>query len=471
MAYCLRVRRDNKRSGSLSAEEVKESEIRVLKALQTAAFPDEIEALKNDGVNKTSIAALSPFLDQNDLIRVGGRIRRAELTFSQRHPILLPNRCRLTDCIIREIHNNNYHTGIQSTLHILRQRFWLSDSRNQVRRVIRACLRCSRFSAKSVQYKMGDLPSVQVRQTISFSSTGVDFCGPFFIKEKKHRNRVRIKVYVCIFVCMTIKAVHLEVVSDLSSEGFIVALRRFIARRGLPEHIFSDNGTNFVGANKLKELYVLLNSDEHKNEVNRFASERRITWHFIPPMAPHFDGLWESMVKLFKHHFKRVVGDSLFTFEELDTFTTEVEGILNSRPITSLSSDPNDILVLTPAHYLIGKSLTSLPEGDLSHVPANRLSIWKHITKVRQDFWTRWHIEYLNELQKRVKWVKDGPKIEVGTIVTIKDKNLPCLQWALGRIMRLHPGEDGIARVATVQTASGVIKRSTSLLCPLPLEH
>ncbi|XP_018400958.1 PREDICTED: uncharacterized protein LOC108771320 [Cyphomyrmex costatus] len=271
---------------------------------------------------------------------------------------------------------------------------------------------------------------------------------------------------------MTIKAVHLEVVSDLSSEGFIAALRRFIARRGLPQHIFSDNGTNFVGANnKLRELYVLFNSDDHRNIVDRFASERRITWHFIPPMAPHFGGLWESMVRLFKHHFKRVVGDSLFTFEELDTFTTEVEGILNSRPITSLSSDPNDILVLTPAHYLIGKPLISLPEGNLSHVPVNRLSTWKHITKVRQDFWARWHKEYLNELQKRIKWVKNGPKIEVGTIVTIKDKNLPCMQWALGRILQVHPGEDGVVRVATVQTAAGVIKRSTSLLCPLPLKQ
>jgi len=271
---------------------------------------------------------------------------------------------------------------------------------------------------------------------------------------------------------MTIKAVHLEVVSDFSTEAFLAALRRFIARRGLPENIYSDNGTNFIGANnQLKELYVLFNSNEHKELVLRHASERRIAWHFIPPAAPHFGGLWESTVKLFKHHFKRVVGDFLFTFEELTTFTVEIESILNSRPITSLSSDPNDVLALIPAHYLIGKPLTSLPENELSSVPANRLSAWQHITKVRQDFWTRWSLEYLNELQRRAKWTENGPKIEAGTVVLIKDKNTPCTQWALGRIERLHPGADGVARTATIKTANGELKKTTKCLCPLPVER
>ncbi|XP_024878332.1 uncharacterized protein LOC112458525 [Temnothorax curvispinosus] len=162
-------------------------------------------------------------------------------------------------------------------------------------------------------------------------------------------------------------------------------------------------------------------------------------------MAPHFGGLWESTIKLFKHHFKRVVGDLLFTFEELNTFAIEIEGILNSRPITSLSSDPNDLLVLSPAHYLIGKPLTALPEGDLSAVPANRLSTWQHISKER-------------------------PKLEVGAVVLVKDKNLPCTQWALGRVITTHPGKDGIVRAATVKTKFGELKRAAKCLCPLPIE-
>ncbi|XP_011859378.1 PREDICTED: uncharacterized protein LOC105556877 [Vollenhovia emeryi] len=265
---------------------------------------------------------------------------------------------------------------------------------------------------------------------------------------------------------MSIKAIHLEVVSELTSDGFLAA------RRGLPEHIYSDNGTNFVGANnQLKELYVLLNSEEHKNTVNRFASEHRITWHFIPPAAPHFGGLWEASVKNFKHHFKRVLGEPLFTFEELNTFVVEVEGVLNSRPITTISSDPNDLLVLTPAHYLIGKPLTTLPEGNLSSVPVNRLSTWQHISKVRQNFWARWSLEYLNELQVRAKWNKNGPKFEIGTVVLIKDKGLPCTRWVLGRISKLHPGEDGITRAATIHTTSGEMKQAINHLCPLPFEQ
>jgi len=185
---------------------------------------------------------------------------------------------------------------------------------------------------------------------------------------------------------------------------------------------------NFVGANnQLKELYTLFNSDKHKDLVERFSSEHRMTWHFIPPIAPHFGGLWESTVKMFKHHFRRVVGDSLFTFEELNTFAIEVEGILNSRPI--LPFHPNDMIALTPAHYLIGRPLTALPEGDISSVPANRLSTWQHITKVRQDFWARWNLEYLNEFQKRYKWTRDGTALKIGMVVLIKDKNQPCLQW------------------------------------------
>ncbi|XP_039304898.1 uncharacterized protein LOC105203341 [Solenopsis invicta] len=473
VAYCRRFRTRKEHSGPLHAKELDEAEIRVLKLLQGSRFTDEIAKLKNNKLSHTNkIANLNPFLDENGVIRVGGRLQASNRPFAQKHQILLPSRHSLTDSIIRETHEKYHHPGIVTTLHLVRQKFWLLDGRNQVRKIIRSCVRCFRFNAQVVEHKMGNLPITRVQEAIPFTNTGIDFCGPFYIKERKFRNRTRIKVYICIFVCMSVKAVHLELVSDLSSEGFIAALRRFVARRGMPAHIHSDNGSNFVGANnQLKELYALFNSEQHQTVLSQFISDHKITWHFIPPAAPHFGGIWESMVKLFKHHFKRVVGDSLFTFEQLNTFITEVEGILNSRPITSLSSDPNDLLVLTPAHYLIGKPLTTLPEGDLSCVPANRLSVWQHISKVRQDFWARWNLEYLNELQIRNKWTKDGPKLETGTIVCIKDKNLPCNQWTLGRIVETHPGADGIVRAATIKTATGVIKRAAKALCPLPIER
>jgi len=163
--------------------------------------------------------------------------------------------------------------------------------------------------------------------------------------------------------------------SNLTTEGFLAALRRFIARRRLSQYIYFDNESNFIGTNnQLRELYVLPNSEEHKERINNFAIKRRISWHFIPPLAPHFGDLWESSVKSFKHHLKRVVGVSLFTFEELNILTIEIEGILNSKPISFISSDPNDLLVLSPAYFLIGRSITSLPDTDLTSAPANQLS-------------------------------------------------------------------------------------------------
>ncbi|XP_066583849.1 uncharacterized protein [Prorops nasuta] len=225
--------------------------------------------------------------------------------------------------------------------------------------------------------------------------------------------------------------------------------------RNPPEHIFSDNGTNFVGANnQLKELYALFNSKEHQEITENFATQHRIKWHFIPPGAPHFGGLWKSSVKLFKHHFKRVIGDSLFTFEEINTFAIEVEGILNSRPITYLSVDPNDPRALTPADYMIGKPITMLPETNYMDILINRLSTWKHICKVRQNFWSRWSTEYLNELQKRNKWLKE-------------DSNISNLEQS---VVITNPDEDDIVRTVTLKTNNGELKRGVKYICPLPTE-
>ncbi|XP_063989079.1 uncharacterized protein LOC135168629 [Diachasmimorpha longicaudata] len=373
--------------------------------------------------------------------------------------------------IIRETHLKQKHAGIQTTLYAIRQRYWILDGRNQVRKILRACIRCFRFRVNEIQYMMAKLPKSRVNVSRPFENVGMDFCGPFHIKEKKYRNRAFIKVYVCVFICMSVKAVHLEVVGDMTTDGFLAAFRRFISRRGVPKNCFSDNGLNFVGAkNDLEELYNLLNSDEHKTEIEHFSIDHKIKWNFIPPLAPHFGGLWESTVKQFKHHFKRVAGNLTLNFEELNTLVTEIEAILNSRPLTPLSSDPNDIVVLSPAHCLIGQPMTKLPESDWTTTPSNRLSVWQHITKVRQHFWQRWRLEYLNELQQRQKWTKGGSNLEVGTLVLLKDRNAPCMQWPMGRVTEIHPGDDGIVRTATVKTATGESKRSVKLLSVLPIE-
>lgn len=221
--------------------------------------------------------------------------------------------------------------------------------------------------------------------------------------------------------------------------------------------------------NELRELHDLLQSDDHKSKVYTLLSDKQIEWRFIPPHSPHFGGLLEAAVKSFKRHLKRVVGNELLTFEQFNTLIIEIEVILNSRPLTLISSDPNDLLVLTPGHFIIGDSLMSLRERDLRDIPSNRLSRWQHFQQLKQHFWNRWHKEYLSELIHRTKWSKGGHSIQEGTIVIFREDNVPPMQWPL-RVIKVHPGADGVIRMATVQTAKSILDRGIKRLVPLPIQ-
>ncbi|XP_026730718.1 uncharacterized protein LOC113495917 [Trichoplusia ni] len=317
------------------------------------------------------------------------------------------------------------------------------------------------MNGQTVQPIMGDLPNVRTNADFPFNCSGMDFAGPFMISSKKGRGNRVTKAYLCVFVCLITKALHLEVVSDLSTEAFILCLRRFVSRRGKPYALYCDNGKNFVGANN--ELGRVIRSSIQA--VTDYAANEAIKFSFIPAYSPHFGGIWEAGVKSAKYHLKRVAGNTPLTFEELATLFTQIEAILNSRPLSPLSSDPNDTNPLTPGHFLIGRPLMSVPSLPVNTARPNRYEL---IEKTRQQFWKRWSREFIAELQNRAKWKRNSKEIQVGDPIIIKEDHSMPLHWRMGRVERLYLGADGICRVADVRTATGTVKRAVTKLCPLP---
>ncbi|CAK9816560.1 hypothetical protein ANTQUA_LOCUS9005 [Anthophora quadrimaculata] len=478
IAYCLRFhhnsRNETRHTGPLSTDELKNAQTRIIKTLQHKAFSNERDALsKNNDYNKAvRIKALCPFIDQDGLIRVGGRLAHSQLPYQTKHQLLIPQDHHITRLIIREAHVKHGHSGVQGTLHAVRQKYWPINGKTSVKSVIQKCITCHKLKPISLDYPMGQFPKNRVTVNRPFLIAGVDYCGPIHIKERKHRNLKKIKVYIAVFVCFSTKAVHIELVSDLTSDAFLAALRRFFARRGKSSDIYSDNATNFLGADReLRETLRTILAETQDSPIHNYLLSQNTRWHFIPPRSPHFGGLWEAAVKSLKHHLNRIVRNTLLTFEELNTHLTEIEAILNSRPLTQLSSDPNDLTPLTPGHFLIGDSLTSTPEYDFTSSKVGRLSSWQHLQQMRQHFWNRWHKEYLNEITVRKKWhEKDVIKIAEGMLVILKEDNTPPLCWPMGRVVTIHPGEDGIVRVVTVKTTNGQYKRSVKKIAPLPLD-
>ncbi|GBM62415.1 hypothetical protein AVEN_56053-1, partial [Araneus ventricosus] len=467
LAYCFRfvhnIRSPSKKcSGPLTAAELVVSENLIIQLLQEQEFSVEIRMLRE---NKplpcnSKLLALNIFLDKSGIIRVGGRLsKHSTLNINQKHPMLLPKDHHLTRSIIQEYHVRYLHAGPQLLLSLLRQKFWFSHGLSIVRQECHKCLTCRRAKSQSCQQLMSDLPSVRITPDRPFKRVGVDFCGPFLTKPNVIRSKVKFKSYVALFICMWSKAVHIELVSDLSTAAFLAALRRFLSRRGLPSDIYSDNGTNFKGAaNHLRHLFNIAKG----SEIQQFCTSNYIQWHFIPPYSPNHGGLWEASIKLAKHHLIRVCKSTILNFEEMTTLLCQIEACINSRPLTPLSSDPSDISALTPGHFLIGSSLLDLPEPTNAQ-PKLPLSVrWQTIQDQRKQFWSRWSREYLHHLQHRPKWASPKRDLQVDDLVLVQDPVSSPLHWILGRIVKTFPGQDARTRVVAVRTRDGEITRSIS---------
>jgi hypothetical protein len=294
---------------------------------------------------------------------------------------------------------------------------------------------------------MGPLPADRITPNRAFLNTGVDYAGPVLLKTGRARGTRTEKAGLALFVCLAVKAI-------------LAAFKRFVSRRGKPQAMYSDNGTNFVRANKeLKELCLLLRSKNHNDLVRSYVQSDGIEWHFVPQKGSHFGGLWEAGVKSVKHHLRRIVGNVSLTYEEMTTVLCQIEACLNSRPLVPLSADPSDLRALTPGHFLTLAPLNALPEQDLTDIKINRLNRWQHLQQLHQHFWKRWSSEYLTRLQQRPKWLIKKRNLEVGDLVILKEENVPPSKWIMGRVTQLHTGTDGNCRVVTVRTATNILKR------------
>ncbi|XP_075167525.1 uncharacterized protein LOC142239617 [Haematobia irritans] len=435
-------------------------------------FEDIVQLRKGETVHSSSsIRILCPFIDEKGVIRVGGRLRKAKFHYDFKHPILLSKHNPLSCLIFADAHVKTLHGGLIQMQAYVARKFWILSARNLAKLILRNCVTCFKYKAQSAQQIMGDLPAVRLQPCRPFKHSGVDYAGPITIKQSTARNSVPTKGYICLFICMVTKAIHLEAVTTLSTDSFIAAFRRFTSRRGMCSELYSDCGTNFIGANKELQILHRRNRDSLPDELVDMLSTNGTNWHFIPPASPNFGGLWEAGVKSTKHHLKRIMSNRILTFEELTTLLAQIEGCLNSRPLCPLSSDPSDNEALTPAHFLVGEPILNVPHESLLDCSVDRLSRWKVVELLKQQFWKRWSSEYVNRLQSRPKWLKPQQNVEIGDLVLVFDERIPPGQWPLGRVTDVHPGADGRVRVVSLKSNGKVYKRPVSKIAVLPVKE
>lgn len=393
--------------------------------------------MKQNLSKRSSILSLTPLLDSNNIIRVGGRLRHADMPEEMKHPIILPPTGHVTRLIIQHAHLTTCHGSIETTLRAVRNEFWIIRGKKAVRNQLSKCMRCFRFRCRPMEQQMADLRPPQVQQNRPFSHTGVDYAGYFEVKSSTLRRAPYLKCYVALFICLTTKAIHVELVTDLTTAAFLMALRRFCSRRGKPDHMYSDLGTNFIGAaNEMPQIFSEIKSAEHLEIMNKPIA-KEIKWHFNAARASHFGGLWEAGVKSVKTHLKKTLLNIKVNFEEFSTILTEIEACLNSRPLCPLSNDPEDLAVITPGHFLMGQAINTLPDPSNPLGRASMQMKLQHRQRLIESFWKSWSYEYLSRMQQRPKWKHVQENLKEGQLVMIMEDNLPPTVWALGRILRV----------------------------------
>ena len=440
----------------LSVDEVNAADLTLQKRSQQRIFSQELRQLKASPPqplhNKSSILALHPEIDKKGLLSVGGRLRHANLKEEQKHPVILGAKDRYTKLLLTHYHLKLMHAGPTAVLSHSGNQFYISGARRLAREICRTCVVCRRAAAKLGPQLMGQLPPARVDPDFVFYNTGLDYAGPYLLKEGYIRRPVTIKCWMAVFVCFCTKAVHLELVKDATAESLVACLSRFCSRRGLPHTIHSDNGSTMVGAkNELSKLYAVLTAKKTQDSISTYLLSQKVQWKLTPVKAPHFGGLWEAAVKAAKYHLKREIGLRLYTYDELETILCHAEACLNSRPLGVMASHSVDGMTpLTPGHFLVGRALKTYPIAKIHSNPGPG-ERWDHCTKVTQNFWNRWSNEYLQQLQRAVKWHKPHKNYEVGDIVLLTENETYQCQWITAKVVAVYPGRDGVVRTVDLQ--------------------
>ena len=439
MAYVLRFCscvRGKRTVGDLSFDELTEAKFALLKVTQSAAYGKELNALQGGSPipNSSSIKKLSPFLGEYGLLRVEGRLQFADLPDETRHPVIIP-KGHMATLLARHVHLAKKHAGVNSMLVDLRNAYWIVGARRICKAVTRNCKACQRFDAKPLNQPMAPLPKDRVKRASPFATSGIDHAGPLYCKDQPGK-----KFYILLFTCAVTRAVHLELVESMSCEDTVLALRRFFARRGMATTLVSDNAKGFVAAkDKMLELYGTEGPE----------------WHCIVPRAPWWGGFYERLVGVVKSSLKKSIGRGNYNRVELETILHEVEGCVNSRPLTFVGDEIQASHPLTPSSFLIGRdSVLSKAESGKD---SNLEEMYEMRAEVMNEFWAVWRDEYIKNLPP-YRGNTHGKEVKIGSVVLIEGEGRR-LDWPLGLITKVHEGKDGLIRAVTLKTQKGLIQR------------
>ncbi|XP_065093209.1 uncharacterized protein LOC135713919 [Ochlerotatus camptorhynchus] len=474
VAYVLRFMNNingkrRKMCGELQQEELQAAEAVIMKQVQWQVFPDEMTILtKNKSAaegeaqpipKSSSLYQLVPALDEDGVMRQSGRIGAAKhASYNLRHPVILPRKSEVTTLVVDEYHRKYKHANPETVVNEIRQHFEIPRLRTVVRRCSRECRYCILRRARPYIPPMAPLPAARLAAcSRPFSFVGLDYFGPLLVKQ----GRASVKRWIALFTCLTVRAVHLEVVHSLTTSSCVSAVRRFIGRRGAPVEFYSDNGTNFQGAERLLREQI-------EQGLSATFTSSKCKWLFIPPGAPHMGGAWERMVQSVKAAMGEAYGDGKLDEEGLGTLVVEAESVVNARPLTYLPLDSEESEALTPNHFLLGSSSgIKEPGRDIRYQQRNLQKTWVEIQQQLDIFWKRWLKEYLPVIRRQPKWFEEAAReIKDGDLVLITDDGRRS-EWTRGRVEQAIRGPDGRVRQAIVRTKGGSVRRPVTKIALL----